>query len=149
MTQLLWPSTLLFWYCKLPSVRMIYNIRDTTVFNLPPVRGWEIQVRSADGTRRSESETHWSQRTERRTQAVLSWNKPVKSSSLQNLHIFYSSADFEKIKLHIFLVSHTLSCPTHTLTCVFCVCDMCTYELLPLPLPDCTSDPLSYNYPDI
>lgn len=78
---------------------------------------------------------------ETHTQVVLSWNKPVKSSSLQkNLQASFIPA----------LISTQITYLPHTVHLVMPhTRDMCTRELLLLPLLDCTSDLLSYNYHDV
>lgn len=52
MTQMLWPSTLLFWYCKPPLPGWSTTL-GTRLFKKKqkknPSRGWEIQVRSERG----------------------------------------------------------------------------------------------------
>lgn len=142
MTQMLWPSTLLFWYCK-PPLSGWSTTLGTRLFKRKKTKQKPVQGLRDSGqvwTRRSESETHWPRTTERHAPYVLLWNKPVKSSCLRNLFFFFL------YKRYISSSYHTPCDASLILPCAFCIRDTCTHELLLLPLLDCTSDPLSYNY---
>lgn len=86
------------------------------------------------------------QKIKRHTQVALSWNKPVKSSSLQNLNTFYSNIDFTHIT-HLPHIIHLVM--PHTHWHARSVYIKCAHELLLLPLLDCTGNHLIYNYHDI
>lgn len=139
MTQMLWPSTLLFWYCKPPLSGWSTTLGTQLCFKKKKKKVRRLRDSGQVWTRRSESETHWPQITERRAPVVLSWSKPVKSSCLRNLFSFV---------VYRMLISSSYHTP-HSYSHVHSVYMTCTHELLLLPLLDCTTDPLSYNYHDI
>lgn len=92
-----------------PSVRMIEHWGYNCFQNL--VQSWAIQVRSADGTRRSESETHWPQRTQRDT-LVLCSPEINQSSHPHFKSCTSSSIDFTQIT-YLPHIIHLVMPPTY------------------------------------
>lgn len=133
-----WPSTLLFYYCKLPLSGWSRTL-GTQLFSKIPSRGLRD---SGQVCRRNKEVWIWSTLAPKNRETFGLCSPKINQSTLPHCETCTSFIPALSLcKLHT--VSSSYHSHMHVLY------DMCTYELLLLPRLDCTSDLLTYNYRDI